>query len=233
VTVARRNPREIPIYEMVAGLGEAALAAGFDDDYRMAFKFFDEAYGLIDREFKSSPQWKAKCVLLGNSLGYFAAKAVNGRAPATDYTVPIRGCLINDNDLAAEWFDQTKCGTYDLSTPLLVMFANSVGRHDRAEWWAALGIDRARASGMLVPIHGLAEELIPPLLHQNKTEQALDCAWEASLSLAASIVWRRSNPDTDIRMKQDALAILGGRPSADWHQAEREYLLTGIIPAMV
>ena len=232
VAVAKRNPADVPTLDMVAALGEAALAAGFEGNYVSTFSFMDDAYRYLWNEFEELPEWKVRGVFLGNALGYFASMAATGRPPTSDYAVPRRGHFIHDNNLVSDWFDQKSYKKFDLSAPLLVMFANVVGKHDRAKYWANKGIDDARKSGMLATIHIFADEVIPQLIVAGKFDEALDYAFEASTAAVAAFVAHRENPHSDIRVKLEAIELLGKKPNNDWRTAEQDFLFMGVIPVM-
>ena len=232
IVIARRNPRDVSVLEMVSSLGEAAIAAGFDRKYDRAFDYIEEAFLLMSHEFVETIDWKMRFVFLGNALGYFAAMASTGKAPASDYTIPPRGHLISYNEAAAGWYDKANYKAFDMAPTLMVMFANAVGRDDRAVFWANKGIDDARAKGVLVCIYPLGEVLIPNMIMQNEFDKALDYAFESSTALVASAVAHRTAMP-DIRERQDAFELLGAKPNEDWRQAEQLYLLIGVIPSIL
>jgi hypothetical protein len=232
VAIAKRSPNSVSELDMVSSLGEAAIAAGFAGKYGVSFDRIEDAFSRMSLEFEDTIDWKMRFVFLGNALGYLASMAFNGKPPASDYTVPPRGHLITYNEAASRWYDEVHYKKFDLAPTLLSMFANAVGKHDRAIYWAEKGIDDARSKGVLVSIYSLGEALIPNFLVQDKIDQALDCAFESSIALTASMVAHRC-ATPDIRESQNAVGLLGSRPSDDWSQAEQLYLFTGVIPSIL
>jgi hypothetical protein len=233
VAVAERSPHEVAELNLVSALGEAAIAAWFDDDAPRAFDYLDKAFVVTVEAFDESlVDWKMRIVLLGNALGYMASIAATGEPPGEDYTVPPRGNLLSYNEALSNWYDESDCKQFDLAPTLLVMFASAIGEESRAVFWANRGIDDARTKGELLSIYSLAEALIPTFIEGQEIDVALDYASECSIALAASMATHRE-AKPDIRERHDALEILGTAPNDDWSQAEQYYLFVGVLPSLL
>lgn len=230
VKVARRNPRNVTELDMVASLGELAIAAWFAGDRQLAFDSIDEAFIRLPEVRDESIEYKTIVVILSHALGYMATMAAIGKPPDENFTVPQRGRLIGHNKLAAGLYDERNYKSLDMSPTLLVMFANATDRTDRAEFWANKGIDDARASGLLACVSPLSEALISTLIAKGRTDAALDYAFESAIASTAMMVLYRTGR-IDVQKRQDALLIMGGKPSSDWSFAERRYMFTGVLPA--
>ena len=232
VSVSRRSYQGVSELDVVSCLGEAAIAAGLQRKYGATFDYLDQAYVIVRREFKDTLEWKMRAALLGNTLGYFFSMAYTGEAPASDYAVPARGQLLSYNEAVAKWYDEADYKKFDFAPTLLVIFANSVAKYERARYWANKGIDDARAKGVLTSIYSLGEALIPRLIEDGDVEQALDYAFESATALVASVI-AHTNGERDIREGINTAEVLGIKPSKDWNRVEESYLLVGVIPSII
>jgi hypothetical protein len=232
VAIARRNPRDVPVLDLVASLGEAAISATLSGNYARAFDYFDQAYTSMSREFKENTDWKLRAVLIGHGLGYATSMAYSGKPPAADYAVPARGRIIGTNESLSQWYDDHGFKDFDMVPTLLVTFANAVGKSDRAIHWATIGIEDARAKGVITSIHTLAEMLIPDAIERHDVSIASDYALEAATALAASIIVHNRGM-ADVRERHDVFEVLGPKPSSAWDQAEELHVFLGMLPTIV
>jgi tetratricopeptide (TPR) repeat protein len=232
VAIARRNSRDVPALDLVASLGEAAISATLGGKYTRAFDYFDQAYTALSRDFKETADWKLRAVVIANALGYAASMAYSGKPPTADYAVPTRGSVIAMNEVLSKWYDEHKFKDFDMVPTLLVMFANAVGKSDRAIHWATIGIEDARTKGVIISIHTLAEMLIPGAIERHDVSLASDYAFEAATALAASLIVHERGM-ADVRERQDVFEVLGPKPSSAWGQAEEMHVFLGVLPAIL
>ncbi|MEZ5943224.1 MAG: hypothetical protein R3C18_17665 [Planctomycetaceae bacterium] len=233
VAIARRNAKAVPILELVTALGEASVAAGILKDYPLCFKLIDECFVILRQcDERDTVDWKMRFVILANALGYFMSMAATGNPPDESYTVPIRRTLLDLNELAASWYDESPHTVFDLSPTTLALFANEVGATERAVYWANQGLDEAKEKGSLPSIRALAEVLVPAMITSHEIAKSLDYAFESAVAFHASMTLFNETQDIGLHGGHDAISIVN---SADgvWGTVISSFSFFGVIPAVV
>ncbi|EDL61151.1 hypothetical protein [Gimesia maris] len=233
VRIASQNPKVIHSKLMIRALGEASIAAWYNHNKSLAFDYLDEAFLVLFQHFEETTEWKMNSVLLAQVLGYMSSVSSTGFPPEESYIKPERGFLSIYNEELANWYDETMdVRTVALISYLLVVYSSSLGKHNRAIFWANRGIDDARKKSILPSIFLLGETLIASLIKKFQTEKVLDYASEAAIALTASMVASNKGIHS-VLQNQNPLTLMGEKPNQNWNQAESLALFLGVLPTML
>lgn len=232
VRIAKRFGAKVSALEMVSALGEAAVAAWFVDDERLAFDYLDEAISIQFRERQDSVDWKTRMALLSSYLAYMSSMVMFGSPPSEDFLVPPRGELLAYNKKVAGWFDDVTSHQLTNISVLLTNFAAGVDRIERTLYWANAGIKDVRKKGLLSIVSMLSEAIVPALIDEHRLDEAFDYADESSSMFVAGHLGFTSGQGFVTVRDADESEILGEKPNIHWDNAEERLAFIYFIPTI-
>lgn len=167
---------------LVKALSELAIAHWLAGDLSAAFEALDEAGERLHNFEPKTDAWKDIFVLFSHLAGYLSALARDGQPPSETwngepYGEPRRAMFFTHNPARALLYDETR-KNFVLAN--LAMFAKSMGQDNRADAWTLRGIDAAQESNQRTMFAKLSLDLIPHLLKENRFEEAVSIAVDAS-----------------------------------------------------
>ncbi len=173
----------LPASEVVMCLAEAAIARFDAGGVSAAFDAWDDALGRVVDGVSAEPtdKWKGLLVRCGHVSGYFVSMARTGAPPerkaGTPYAQPKLGMFLGESASLAGFFAETSVG---LLMTHGALYAEAVGRDDRAAAWALRGIDEATRTGDKPTLAILATTAVNPLIVAGDYGAALDAAFRGA-----------------------------------------------------
>ena len=221
---------------MVRFLGDLAIAEWKQGNYRSAFEALDDAAPRLLNTRTEAAEWKALFTIFGHTAGYMVSRARFGHLLTLEdenlSVLPPVGNFHNmkEAELASSYRPET-----DIALPsIMAQFAQAVERDDRVAYWA----DQVIAMGRQSPAAGSVVatttfSILPHLVVSGRLIEFFDSAREAVFTTTATqCLYQRG--DRDFLFKEiDIEALLGGRGSADWDDAEQHALVYTLVPLAV
>ena len=161
VALARGNPRSVPLLELVAALGELAIAIWRGESAVAAFPPMDEAAELLLSATSRNEAWRDRFVVFGHVNGFLASMAVSGRPPGVliggeAYAPPRQGMFGTSVEGRSSLFQEH---TAALLPGQLMSFAVAAGDVQRGLVWAGRACELATRAG-LAHMSAEAEQLL-------------------------------------------------------------------------
>jgi hypothetical protein len=239
VEFARTQPTSIPEVEMAAILAEYGLAGALAGNVTDAFAAFDEAAERLIDCRDESIQWKQRLVMLAYSTRYFASIARCGNPPTAEATdtpdkQPVRGATISPHEKCAQYYDEQNFALIGIAAfcPLISIYAEAVGNHERCAEWALRGLAEARTHGLQDSIGILGQRAYPWLAMRGQVAEALETAFESMVSLDCCRALEASGASLhDLHVA--STDVLGPKPSSKWNEIERIVAQAGVLPIVM
>jgi hypothetical protein len=226
-----RSSEEIPETEIVKALGELAIAKWLTTGLPDAFEAWDQAGEYLFEYRIDENSWKDLFVLYGHITGYFTALATTGNPPGNiatgeTYEAPTRGIFMPRNSARSNFYDPSR----DCFLPTqLALLAEAIGNDERAVVWAMKGIDMARETQQLLPSLGLASNIIPKLVLENRYAEVFDLAVEAGRGMAVLPQLLLSNGNV-LLPGLNTQEALDSSETQVWRRAEGCAMILGVLP---
>lgn len=166
--------------ERVKALGELAIAQWLAGDLKAAFQALDQAGERLLANRPDTMNWKDLFVIFGHVSGYLTAIAGTVEAPATTedgvpYIAPTRGMFLTTHP---DRFREYRPERAAFLPAQLALFAEATGQDERATYWAAQGIERARQTGQRDVVTLLSRLYVVALVQMDRYVDVLDLALE-------------------------------------------------------
>jgi hypothetical protein len=226
----------VPKEEIACLLFELGVACWEGGDSLGAFDAFHSAFQLVEETEGISSEWKPLIALAGHAIG-FMSQACMGQAPEFTshgdvYMPPYRGMFIQHRPRLDEWFDESGyTDTMSFMLPIsLALWANAVGRLDRARELALVARERAVSAGMLEVVTVASHILMPQLIVEGEMRESLLTSYDA----AAAFVLLKDDRNLLQQMRGGrSLADLGVKPNEKWNQVDSYTVEQGAVPAVL
>lgn len=231
-----RAAPECPEIELTKMLGELALAEWKRNDYDAAFAALDDAIPRLLALKSDTPEWKALFTLFGHTAGYMASWTSFGHPPALEDGEPyILLPLGNFHDMKEFSLAKRYQAERELLLPvLMVQFAQGAGRDDRVAFWADRAVEMGQqASAFASMTSGMMLSMLPHLLESDRLAEFFNGAREATYVMVAGRNLYRGGDRNFMFRELDTEAILEGRGSAAWDEAEQKALIFTLVPLAV
>jgi hypothetical protein len=156
-----------PETETAKALCELAIAEWLAGSIQGSFAAFDRAGDLLFAQTEQIERGEDLMLLFGHCAGYVCQIATKGQPPDTvadgsPWLAPQRGVFLTEYPGRAAYYqEREKTRPRSMEMTLLAMFAEGVGNHERAVYWALRGVDASRAVGMTISQSVLGEITIP------------------------------------------------------------------------
>lgn len=232
------DTEHFPATETAKALCELAVAEWLAGDMASCFSAFDRAADLLFAQAERTDRWKDLMVVFGHCAGYIAQTASGGEPPertadGSAWHPPQRGVFrIEVPERVQYYAEMVKTRPPAIEMTLLAMFAESVGNHERAAYWAMRGMDASRKAGMTISQSVLSEITIPCFLEMDNFGAAMDAGVEAGVVSMASDVARKTGQPV-VTTAFEPLELLGEKPNDNWAQADVYTAGFSLVPAVL